>query len=42
MLILDLKFEFFAGKMLNSCVAFSIYELFKDEFVLIMIKKLPN
>ena len=34
MLILELKFEFFAGKMLNSCVAFSIYELFKNEFVL--------
>ena len=34
LLILELTFEFLAGKMLNSCNAFSIVESFKDEFVL--------
>ena len=34
MLILELTFDFFAGKMLNSSNAFSIVESFKDEFVL--------
>ena len=34
MLILELTFEFFAGKMLNSRNAFSIVESFKNEFVL--------
>ena len=34
LLILELMFEFLAGKMLNSRNAFSIVESFKDEFVL--------
>ena len=41
-LILELTFEFFAGKMLNSSNAFSIVESFKDEFVLDAKKRFKN